>query len=122
MPRERRLTKSSDFGALRAENRSWSDRLLVLRVKRNGLGVSRAGFSVGKRIGNAVTRNRAKRRMREAVRLTPVQQGWDFVFIARNGVVEADFKEICSSVESLLKRAGLLARAPAPPPGEAGIP
>jgi len=60
--------------------------------------------------------------MREAVRLTPVQQGWDFVFIARNGVVEADFKEICSSVESLLKRAGLLARAPAPPPGEAGIP
>ena len=42
-----RLTRTADFAAARREGRSWSDNVLVLIARPNGLGVSRAGYSVG---------------------------------------------------------------------------
>ena len=109
MPRDRRLTRPGDFAAVRRQGRSFSDRLLVLLVRRNGLQVTRVGFSVGKRVGKAVQRNKAKRRLRESVRLTPVQEGWDLVVIARSGAATADYRALSRSVASLSKRAGILA-------------
>jgi ribonuclease P protein component len=108
MQRDRRLTRSEDFQAVRRRARSWSNGLLVLLARRNRLGVSRVGFSVSKRVGNAVVRNRAKRRLREAVRLTHIQQGWDIVFIARQGVSDAGFAPLAGSVTALFRRAGIL--------------
>ncbi len=79
-------------------------------VLANGLDVSRVGFSVGKRLGKAVLRNRVRRRLREAVRLLwpAVQPGWDVVFAARQPIVDAAFSEIQEAVTIVLKRAGLL--------------
>ena len=121
MPTVRRLTRASDFAAVRREGRAWSDRLVVLLARRNGLDVSRAGYSVGKRVGNAVTRNKAKRRLREAVRNTAVRVGWDLVFVARKDASSADFHDLNRSVTSLIRRAGVLGSAQevAPPSSEA---
>jgi len=102
-----RLTRAKDFAAVRIEGRRRADRLMVLLARRNDLEVSRAGYSVGKRIGKAVVRNRVKRRMREAVGLAGVHEGWDLVLIARKGAASADFHSLSSSVTSLLKRAGI---------------
>jgi ribonuclease P protein component len=108
-----RLTRASDFAAARREGRSWSDSLLVLIVRRNGLCVSRVGYSVSKRAGNAVARNRIKRRLREAVRSSPIRSGWDLVFIARKDVTAADFHAIERSVTSLIGRAAVVESTPA---------
>jgi ribonuclease P protein component len=83
-------------------------------VLANGQNVSRCGFSVGKRFGKAVVRNRARRRMREAVRLqwAAVAPGWDIVFAAREPLREASFTEIMDAVSTLLRRAHLVQGQP----------
>ncbi|MCH8205617.1 MAG: ribonuclease P protein component [Chloroflexi bacterium] len=108
MNKDQRLTKATDFAAARREGESWSDNLLVLIARRNGLDVARFGFSVGKRVGKAVVRNKVRRRVREAARLTPVRSGWDLVFVARRDAASADFRQLRRSLTTLLRRSGLL--------------
>jgi len=86
---------------------------LVLYALRNDLDYSRFGFSVSKRVGGAVVRNRARRLMREATRLRQamIADGWDVVIIARQPVREANFHRVDRAVEQLLRRARLLKAA-----------
>ena len=83
---------------------------MILVALPNQLPYSRFGFTASKRIGKAVTRNRARRRMREAVRLRmkEIKPGWDLVFIARKPIVHATFQEIQAATEQLLAQADLL--------------
>jgi len=119
MQRRHRLTSSKQFSQIHREGLSIANRFLVVRVLSNGLEHSRFGFLVSKRIGNAVVRNRVKRRLREAVRLSLVKPGWDAVFIARRDISRADFQELKQATENLLRRTQLvefdkLAESPVP--------
>ena len=108
MRKGRRLTKQRDFAAVRREGKGSSDRFLVLITRPNSLEVSRFGFSVGKRVGKAVVRNRVKRRLREAASANHVHEGWDLLFIPRKGASSVDYHRLRRSVATLLKRAGVL--------------
>jgi ribonuclease P protein component len=77
-------------------------------VLSSGRPLSRFGFTTGKAIGNAVVRNRVKRRLREAVRLLPLAGGWDVVVNARRGSSEASYADLAGEVRTLLGRARLL--------------
>ena len=109
MPSRHRLTSTKQFSQIHREGLSIANRFLVVRVLSNGLDHSRFGFLVSKRIGNAVVRNRVKRRLRELVRLTPVKPGWDVVFIARRDINRANFQELKQATENLLRRTRLVA-------------
>lgn len=110
MKRRYRVRDNARFQEIRRRGKSYSDRYLVLCVLPNDLPYSRFGFSVSSRIGNAVERNRIKRRLREAMRLRQdaVEPGWDLVFIARKPVRDANYHEMDAACARLVRRARLL--------------
>ena len=81
--------------------------LVQARERGDGRDVIRLGFTATRRIGGAVERNRAKRRMREAARaLTPhcAVAGCDYVFVARGGLIARPWPRLLDDVKSALIR------------------
>ena len=105
---EEYLTKSAQYALVYKQGSSWVSSLIVMKALPNGLSLSRYGFSVSKRVGKAVTRNRVKRLLREILRLAPLEPGWDIIFIARSAAATTRYAELKKSVEGLLSRAKLL--------------
>lgn len=106
------LTKSRQYAEVQTKGRSWSSALLVMRAMPNDLPGSRIGFSVSKRVGNAVVRNKVKRRLREILRVLSLRPGRDIVFIARPPSATASFASIREAAHGLLSRADLIETAP----------
>ncbi len=88
---------------------------LVLYCRRNGTGRSRLGITSGTKLGHAVVRNRARRRLREAYRLNEhrLKPGYDIVLVARHAAVDGDFAELQRSFLRQCKKLRLL-REPEP--------
>ena len=85
------LTKRADFlRAAQARRQGTPGFLLQARARRDGEATApdaiRVGFTCSKKVGNAVARNRAKRRLREIARLVLISEGrdgWDYVLVGR---------------------------------------
>jgi len=105
------LKSSGEFERVRRVGRSWATGLVVLNAAPNGTDTVRCGFIVAKKVGNAVKRNRARRLMREAVRLRlpHIKPGWDLVLVARSSIVVADAESVDTAIDTALKRGKLYA-------------
>ena len=78
------LKSNTEFRTLYYRGKSRVDPALVTYVRKNRLGVPRVGITTGKKLGNAVQRNRCRRVIREAFRQQPpITGGFDIVFVAR---------------------------------------
>ena len=109
MERKHRLTRSIDFKRVRRTGKSHAHPLAVLVYLPNDLGTTRIGISAARSLGNAVQRNRAKRRLREALRecLPEIPAGWDIIVIARPEIVDAEWTRIRNGIRKLLKQSKL---------------
>jgi ribonuclease P protein component len=119
LPRPQRLRSNQQFQRVYRSGRSWAHPLAVLHVLPAPSG-RRLGVSVSKKVGNAVTRNRVRRRIRAIAReLLPTwRQGAEAVVVARAAAADAEFAALAQALSELSRRA----RLPREPGEAAGAP
>jgi ribonuclease P protein component len=108
-PKRVRLLRSQDFRRIYDQGIRHSSSLFAAFCLREETGDGpRVGFTVPRKVGKAVVRNRIRRRLREAVRLhlERLSPQWSIVINPRRKVLEAPFAEIRGEVERLFRRCG----------------
>ncbi|HIW75898.1 MULTISPECIES: ribonuclease P protein component [Gordonibacter] len=81
---------------------------IVVRNEKQHDRPGRAAFIAGKKLGNAVWRNAAKRRMRALCReLDGPWRGYDVIFLAKSNIVQASYSKVLAACDDTLKRAGV---------------
>ena len=101
------VKENKDFRRIYAAGKSVSNGTLVLYMYRNNDGFKkRFGFSVSKKVGKAVVRNRVKRLLKEVCRVNEVifPGGNDYVIVARKKAAQEDFHSLAGKVLLLIKK------------------
>jgi ribonuclease P protein component len=113
-PKALRLRRRGEFRRVYEEGQRRSAPLCTIFFRANGLLETRVGITAPRRLGNAVLRNRVKRRLREVFRLNRslIPAGWDIVLNPRAGVAKVSFPLLVSELLRLFPRQ--------PPPARRG--
>jgi len=107
MPMER-LRQRADFLAAATGVKVPAAAFVLQAKRRSDQGPARFGFTVSKKVGNAVERNRVRRRLREIVRLTGaerVRAGHDYVLVGRRAALALPFERIKQDFDGAIRRA-----------------
>lgn len=119
LPREHRLRGRDRIGALFREGARGTSGCVTARALPNDLPHSRLAAVAGKKIGCAAERNRMRRRLRAAYRLSreSLPPGWDLALLARPGLLEATWRDLCRDLETAVNKAVRAAAAGLRPSG-----
>ena len=112
LPKQGILRKNKNFQVVYKTGRSYANKMLVMYVLPSGSPGVRVGFAAGKRLGNAVVRNRVKRLLREAYRLNraKLMEDMELVLVGRKPIVGVDFSVVAGAFLDLCARARILAK------------
>ena len=105
-----RLRKRSDFLAAATGGKVPTAGFVLQARARAESGPVRIGFTVSRKVGNAVERNRVRRRLRTLLRerlRTAIGPGWDVLVIARPAAAEATYSELAAAIDGLLARSDI---------------
>ncbi|MDS9471831.1 ribonuclease P protein component [Sporosarcina pasteurii] len=111
MNKRQRIKKNSEFQKVFKDGKSFANRqFIVYRYHKEGQSEFRLGLSVSKKVGNAVTRNRIKRYIRQSFLelKDELKNDIDYVIIARNQAATMDFHETKKSLQHVLRIARVL--------------
>ena len=104
------LKENHEFRRLYHRGVSTAGKHVVIYCRRNKLGYNRLGLTVSAKLGCAVVRNRARRRLREVFRLNSgrLRQGYDIILVARGRTLSASWKELNDTFLRLCRKLDLL--------------
>ena len=108
------LKQNYEFRRLYQKGASSAGSCMVLYCRKNKLDHNRLGLTASVKLGHAVVRNRARRRLREVYRLNSPQlrTGWDIILVARGRTVTASWKELNDTFLRLCRKLDLLEDKP----------
>lgn len=108
MQRRYRLTSSRSFAFLYRNGTCVRDKSLTLHYAPSKYGL-KVGFSVSKKVGKSVVRNKTKRRLKENFRrlIPELKNGYTYLITAKPSLAECDFAQIGSALRGALGKAGL---------------
>lgn len=104
------LRDKRDFTALYNNGKSVREKSFILLYRKNGLNFTRRAFLASKKVGNSVSRNRARRLLKESYRQmgAEVKPGYDVLFIARKNIIPMKCQEVQFSMKKALESRSLL--------------
>ena len=107
-----RLKKNPDFKRVYRYGRTVVSRNIVLYYCPNNRDYNRIGFSISKKVGKSVVRNKIKRIYREAFITIEkhLSKGYDFILIARKPAVDVSYREACEELHNLCRKKRLIAK------------
>ena len=113
MKRAVTIKQNYEFRRLYAKGKSAVTPSLVMYCRKNGRGHNRLGITVSVKLGHAVVRNRARRRLREVYRLHAPQlkKGYDVVLVARGRTAACPWKDLNETFLRLCRKLDLLEAA-----------
>jgi ribonuclease P protein component len=105
-----KLHKNKSFQTVYKFGKSYSNKQLVLYVLSTKTSSRRIGFAAGKRLGNAVVRNRMKRLLREAYRLNQqhIKTGMDLILVGRRPAIDLKCAAVTKAFLALCAKAQIL--------------
>ena len=110
LSRHQRLTHRSDFTETFSQGRHWVGRRMVVWVRRGPGACQRLGVVASRKVGGAVARTKAKRRLREVYRHRRhlLKPDIDVVIVARRAILKAKHTEVEEEFQNLVAKANLL--------------
>ncbi|MGX6979274.1 ribonuclease P protein component [Vagococcus elongatus] len=112
MKKKYRIKKETEFREIMNERHSFANKNLVVYIKKREGSFFRVGLSVGKKVGNAVERNKVKRFLRLALTemREEIDSNYDLILIARPAILTLSYEEVKKNIHHVLSLANVIKR------------
>ena len=94
-----------EFKKVYSGGKNYWNKYLIIYVRKNNLNYTRIGYSISKKVGNSVVRNKIRRRMKEIYRLklNKIKEGYDIIIIPKRNAVNISYLELESAMLHIFK-------------------
>jgi len=94
-----------EFKKVYSGGKNYWNKYLIIYVRKNNLNYTRIGYSISKKVGNSVVRNKIRRRMKEIYRLklNNIKEGYDIIIIPKRNAVNISYLELESAMLHIFK-------------------
>lgn len=108
MKKKNILKENKDFNRIIQNNKGYKYKDYIIYIEKNTNNIYHFGFSVGKKIGNAVTRNKIKRQLKNIIDKNIYQNNFNCIIIVKKSILYKSYQEIKNDLLEVLKKQNII--------------